>query len=275
MNLLLILVIIVLIFRLTTPDNIQSVNARFESDINKVRSEQVKMETINTELKELNDSIYQLPSPRFDSNVSIEQTLLMRRSRRYYRDQALTSKEISQILWAAYGISQPRNEPYFHSTGGLKTAPSAGALYPLEIYLLSGKISDLPSGLYKYLPNGHLLKKVHNSDLRSGLAQAAFDQLMLQEAPVNLVYTAVFERNTKRYGQRGKNRYVPMDIGHSAENVYLQVEALGLGTCAIGAFDDDKVTQLLNLPPNEEPMYLMPVGYYFDVDDIGEALKEK
>jgi SagB-type dehydrogenase family enzyme len=273
MNLLLIAVIIILIFRLTTADQAQPVKTSSKPDISVERSNQSVMENISTEMKALNDSIYQLPAPRFDSDVSIEQTILKRRSRRYYKDQALTSNQISQILWAAYGITQPRDEPYFHLTGGLKTAPSAGALYPLEIYLLAGNISDVPAGLYKYLPKGHQLKKIHGQDVRSGLAQAAGDQMMIKEAPADLVYTAIFERTTVRYKERGRNRYVPMDIGHSAENVYLQVEALGLGTCAIGAFQDGIVSQVLNLPAAEEPMYIMPIGYYTDVDEIGEISK--
>jgi SagB-type dehydrogenase family enzyme len=273
MNLLLIAVIIILIFRLTTAHQAQPAGTRSEPDINMERSNQSEMAITSIEFEALSDSIYQLPVPRFDSGVSIEQTLLKRRSRRYYTDQALTSSQISQILWAAYGITQARDEPYFQFRGGLRTAPSAGALYPLEIYLLAGNISDVPAGFYKYLPKMHQLKKINGQDIRSGLAGAALDQMMIKEAPVVLVYTAVFERTTVRYKERGRNRYVPMDIGHSAENVYLQVEALGLGTCAIGAFQDSLVRQVLNLPSVEEPMYIMPIGYYTDVDEIGEALK--
>gem|GEM_PF-173775 len=273
MNLLLIAVIIILIFRLTPATTVPPLKYRInkESERNVENTDQSKNE--ENKLTKLNDSIYKLPSPRYDSDISIEYTLANRRSRRTYTNQALNAKEISQILWAAYGITKSYDEPEF-LRGGLKTSPSAGARYPLDIYLLSGNISDLPTGLYKYFPIGHKLKKIHSQDLRPELAQVALDQIMLEEAPADLVYTAVFDRTTSKYGERGKKRYVPMEIGHSAENVYLQTVALGLGTCAVGAFEDNKVKQLLDLPAAEEPMYIMPVGYYKKIDEVKEQLNK-
>jgi SagB-type dehydrogenase family enzyme len=263
MNLLLVAVIIILIFRLTPADQSP------QRQTKEVETKQKKENATNTGSKEfvaLSDSIYQLPEPRYDSDVSVEETMANRRSRRDFKDQALTSAEISQILWAAYGITKPYDEPAF-LRGGLKTAPSAGARYPLEIYLLAGNITDIPVGLYRYIPEGHKLKKIHHRDIRSDLYKAALEQAMIKEAPADLVYTAIFERTTSKYGERGKDRYVPMDIGHSAENVYLQSIALGMGTCAVGAFNDTEVKEVLDLQEKEEPMYIMPIGYYNALDE--------
>jgi len=208
----------------------------------------------------IGDRAIYLPSPQFDGFVSIEKALHERRSRRDFQDREISLENLSQILWAAYGITLP-NTDYPFLGGGFRTAPSAGGRYPLEIYIAVGKVHGLVSGLYKYFPEGHKIKKVINEDIRSELCVAAMGQTMVREAPVSIVYTAVFSRTTERYGQRGRERYVCMDLGHSAENVYLQVEALGLGTCAVAAFSDVKMSEVLQLPKEEEPLYIMPVGY--------------
>ena len=202
------------------------------------------------------DTTFILPEPHFSSEVSIEQTLQKRCSRRHFTSTSLTQKEISQILWAAYGLR------WKNTFAGSKTTPSAGALYPLEIYILIGKVDELPQGLYHYSPANHSIEQLHTRDLRDSLCFAAYHQEMIQTAPVTLVYMANFEKVTYRYGERGIIRYIPMDIGHSAQNVYLQAEAMGLGTCAVGAFDDGQVTEVLSLPDHLTPMYLMPVGHY-------------
>ncbi len=261
MNLLLVAVIIVLIFRLTPAYTSQTAERETIQKSVKTPVEKAEKKEKNSELKILSDSVLQLPNPAFDSEVSVEYALANRRSQRNFTNKALSSREISQILWAAYGVTKPYEKPAF-LRGGLKTAPSAGGRYPLEIYLLAGNIADIPTGLYKYIPAGHQLKKLHSRDVRSELAEAALNQLMLQEAPAGIVYTAIFERNTSKYGDRGRERYVPMDVGHTAQNVYLQATAMGLGTCAVGAFYDDKVAEVLELPDEEEPLMLMPLGYY-------------
>jgi SagB-type dehydrogenase family enzyme len=156
----------------------------------------------------------------------------------------------------------PRHD-YAFLRGGLRTAPSAGARYPLEIYVLAGKVKGIEQGLYKYIPEGHKLIRTTDKDMRSDLCASALNQAMIKEAPAVLLFCAVFERTTERYGNRGRERYVYMDLGHSAENVYLQAEALHMGTCAIGAFNDDQVKAAMNLPEEEEPLYIMPFGYYF------------
>jgi len=200
-----------------------------------------------------------LPKPKTDSRVSVEAALNGRRSVRTYRNKPLSLAEISQILWAAYGVTENiDNVPSLR--GGLKTAPSAGALYPLEIYLVVGSVTNLPSGIYKYLPSEHKLIKISKGDKRIALCRAALGQSMIKNAPASLVFSAVFERTTRKYGKRGRERYVCMDLGHSGQNVYLQAYSLGLGTCAVGAFNDAQVKKVIGMPKEEEPLYLMPLG---------------
>ncbi len=191
-----------------------------------------------------------LPEPRRQSNVSVESALQNRRSVREYRDEPLTLSEVSQLLWAAQGITGPEDK---------RTAPSAGALYPLEVYLVAGRVNDLASGIYHYRPQHHELVRAAEGDNRTKLASAALDQDCVRNAAVTLVLAAVYERITKKYGQRGV-MYVHMEAGHAAENVYLQAVTLNLGTVAVGAFDDEQVKKLLNLPAEEQPLYLLPVG---------------
>lgn len=203
---------------------------------------------------------YQLPSPSLKGSVSIEETLNSRRSRRSFVNEGVTIENLSQILWAAYGVTRPVATPALR--GGLRTAPSAGARYPLEIYAIIGNIPNIEPGVYKYDPQNHKLLLVFPGDIRKELTAAALNQKMVSEAPFSVFYSAIYSRITDRYGERGRERYVCMDLGHSAQNVYLQAEALSLGTCAIGAFNDDLVRTLLQLPDNETPLYIMPIGMY-------------
>jgi SagB-type dehydrogenase family enzyme len=202
-----------------------------------------------------------LPEPRLTSDISVEEALLNRRSIREFKDEALTLEQVSQILWAAYGITEERSSPSF-LRGGLRTAPSAGGLYPLEIYLVVGKVAGLSSGIYKYNSENHTLELISQGDVRKDLAKAALDQEFIAAAPASVFYAADFKRTTQKYGTRGRERYVCMDLGHSAQNVYLQAYALNLGTCAMGAFTDDMVSMVMQLPENEEPLYIMPIGKY-------------
>jgi len=192
----------------------------------------------------------ELPEPRQDSAVSIEETLLKRRSVRHYTGEPLTLQEVSQLLWAAQGTTDPR---------GFRTAPSAGATYPLETYIVVGDVQDLTEGVYRYESAEHKLVKVLDGDCRAQLAGAALGQSWVEEGAISIVFTAIYERTTRRYGDRGI-RYVHMEVGHAAQNVYLQAVALGLGTVVIGAFYDDQVGEILKLPQNEQPLYIMPVG---------------
>ncbi len=191
-----------------------------------------------------------LPEPRLDSDVSLEQALLTRRSVRDYTGEPLSLDEVSQLLWAAQGITDPR---------GFRTAPSAGATYPLETYLVVGNVVNVTPGVYRYDPAQHKLVQVVDGDVMADLAAAALGQSYVEEGAINIVFTAVYERTTHRYGDRGI-RYVHMEVGHAAQNVYLQAVALNLGTVVIGAFQDDQVNQVLNLPGNEQPLYIIPVG---------------
>jgi len=191
-----------------------------------------------------------LPEPRYDSDVSIEETLLKRRSVRDYTGEPLKLWEVSQLLWAAQGIT---------ATWGGRTAPSAGATYPLETYLVVGDVEGLEKGVYKYDPHRHELRKVLDGDKRAELAAAALGQGWVREGAVDIVFTAIYERTTGRYGRRGI-RYVHMEVGHAGQNVYLQAVALDLGTVVIGAFYDNQVKRVLNLPDEEHPLYIMPVG---------------
>lgn len=194
------------------------------------------------------DKEIKLPAPELKSNVSVEEALARRRSIREYKDEPLTLKEIGQLLWSAQGIT---------AGWGGRTAPSAGATYPLEVYLVVGRVESLKPGLYHYLPSSHGLVKMIDGDLRRQLALAALGQDMIEMAPVTIVIAALFRRTTARYGERGI-RYVHIEVGHAGENIYLQAEALGLATVAVGAFSDRGVKEVLKL--EEEPLYLMPVG---------------
>jgi SagB-type dehydrogenase family enzyme len=200
-----------------------------------------------------------LPQPDGDGKYPVEKALAERRSVRTYSSEPLSLAEVSQLLWAAYGVTQPL--PGIPELGGgFRAAPSAGALYPLELYLVAGAVTGLEPGIYRYRPARHDLILVLTGDRRRPLLFAALGQTMVRDAPASLVYSAVFSRNMGKYGQRGRRRYVCMDLGHSAENVYLQCGSLGLGTCGIGAFHDDALRLVVRMPEEEEPLYIMPVG---------------
>lgn len=197
-----------------------------------------------------------LPDPSLAGTMSVEEALYKRRSVREYSKKALTLQQASQLLWASYGVTEISRRGR-----ELKTAPSAGATYPLEIYLMAGNVEGLSPGLYRYLPSTHSLQAERLGDFRPGAEDASYNQEMIEDAPATIVFSAVYERTTSRYGQRGRDRYVCMDLGHSAQNLYLQTTAMGLITCAIGAFDDAAMQGVLQLPKEEEILYLMPVGY--------------
>lgn len=191
-----------------------------------------------------------LPAPALAGDLSVEEALAKRRSRRSYSGEPLTLAEVSQLLWAAQGITDP---------GGHRTAPSAGALYPLEVYLLAGEVRGLPAGVYKYRPPSHDLVRLLEGDQRRALYAAALQQEAIGEAAAVIVFAAVYERTTQKYGQRGE-RYVHMEIGSAAQNVYLQAEALGIGAVFIGAFYDEEVKTALGMPAEEQPLGVMPLG---------------
>ena len=191
-----------------------------------------------------------LPEPSYTGNTSVEVALSKRRSIRDYSGENLSLDEVSQLLWAAQGITAP---------WGGRTAPSAGALYPLELYVVVGDVEGIDKGVYKYSREEHELEKVKEGDIRAELADAAGGQECIRDAAIDLVFTAVYERTTRKYGERGI-RYVHMEAGHAAQNVYLQAVSLDLGTTVIGAFIDDRVKELVNAEEQEKTLYIMPVG---------------
>ncbi len=201
-----------------------------------------------------------LPAPRLDGTVSIEAALANRRSIRSYVEKPLALEETSQLLWAAYGITKTRENPPAFLRGGLRTAPSAGGRYPLDIYLAAFDVTGLPDGIYYYKSETHRLVRVAEGDRRDEVSKACFDQPHFKTASAAIVYSAVYERTMVKYGQRGRDRYVCMDLGHSAENVYLEAYALKVGTCALGAFDDLRLKKAVGMTRAEEPLYVMPLG---------------
>jgi len=186
-----------------------------------------------------------LPAPRLDGEMSLEEAIANRRSVREFTEERLSLEEISQLLWAAQGITDPR---------GLRAAPSAGALYPLELYVA------VAEAVYHYLPTGHALQVLWQEDLRREFWQAGLRQGALQEAPAIFVVTGVYQRTEAKYGERAE-RYVKLEAGHAAQNILLQAVALELGAVPIGAFYDDQVQAALALPLDHQPLYLIPVGH--------------
>ncbi len=192
----------------------------------------------------------ELPAPVTRGTVSVEEALQARRSVRAYADTPLTLAQLGQILWAAQGIT---------SADGHRTAPSAGATYPLELYVVVGNVTGLPAGVYKYRPQGHELVPHLDGDVRATLARAAVRQGWVTQAPVTLAITAVPERTRARYADR-TDRFVAIEVGHVGQNVYLEAVALGLGTVMAGAIVDDSVAAVLKLDPAERPLAVMPLG---------------
>lgn len=186
----------------------------------------------------------QLPAPARRGGLSVEDAIAGRRSVRAFAADPLDLGAISQLLWAAQGLTSPE---------GQRAAPSAGACYPLALLLVCA------AGVFRYEPGSHSLTKTQAEDLRMALADAALGQHFVAEAPVVLVFAATYECTTSRYGERGR-RYVHIDLGHAGQNLHLQAVSLGLASVPVGAFHDDAVARVLDLPPDQAPLYLIPVG---------------
>ena len=193
----------------------------------------------------------ELPAPRTAEGLSVETALSSRRSVRQFADTALTTDEVAQLLWAAQGITR---------TGGYRTAPSAGALYPLEVLVALGPGGDLPAGVYRYDPGRHALIKTADGDRRAELSRAALGQGSVRGAPAVAVICAVFQRVTRKYGDRGM-QYTFQESGHAAQNIHLQAVSLGLGSVPVGAFRGDPVREVLGADENEVPVYIIPIGH--------------
>ena len=191
-----------------------------------------------------------LPDPITDGTVSLEKTLSLRRSVRNYIQQPLSLEEVSQLLWAGQGINDER---------GFRTAPSAGATYPLELFVLVNNVEGLRKGIYHYHVRDHQMEMIDEREIEAELARAALSQSMISEAGIVVVFAAIYERTTNRYNERGI-RYIHNEVGHVGQNIHLQAAALNLGTVAIGAYRDEEVEALLNLGEEYHVLYLMPVG---------------
>ena len=190
-----------------------------------------------------------LPEVRRDGEVSVERALATRRSLRSYSQEGLSLEEVGQVLWSAQG-----------ATDRGRTAPSAGALYPIELYLVAGDVDELEPAVYRYHPAAHAVEPVVAGDLRARLREAALGQAWVGSPPAVLVVAGAVERTAAKYGSRAE-RYVLIEAGAVAENVYLQCESLGLATVLVGAFTDEAVNGVLALPEGEEAYVLMPLAH--------------
>ncbi len=191
--------------------------------------------------------------PKTHGSTSVEEALARRRSIREFATKSLTIEQVMQLLWAAQGITLKEY--------GFRTAPSAGGTYPLEIYVVTkpSGVEGLEGGVYHYEPKDHRLVERITGDFSGQLMAAALDQEWVGSAPVNFVIAASFDRTTGKYGERGV-RYVWLETGHAAQNIYLQAVALGLGNVVIGAFHDAEVQRILQLSDREKPAYVIPIG---------------
>jgi SagB-type dehydrogenase family enzyme len=185
--------------------------------------------------------------------MSLEEAINRRRSIRDFTSEPLTLVQLSQILQAAGGISGTKR--------GRRTVPSAGATYPLEIFVLCGQncVTGLAAGIYHYNVDTHSLTLHQKGDARLELSRAALSQSFIYDAPADIVICAEYERTARRYGNRAE-RYIHFEVGHAGQNIHLQATALGLGTVAVGAFSDEKVREVLHLEKSLNPLYIMPIG---------------
>jgi SagB-type dehydrogenase family enzyme len=200
------------------------------------------------------EGVLLLPKAKRKGTVSVEEAIQSRRTRRNFLDRPLDLETLSQLLWAAQGITGKE--------GYLRAAPSAGGLYPLDVYAVvgSGGVEGLKPGVYHYLPPNHELEAITPGDLRKEMSQACLGQGWMARAPVSFVITAEYSRIESKYGPRAE-RYSSMEVGHAGQNIFLQAEALGLGAGIVGAFDDDRLAKVLHLHRTHHPLIVMPVGY--------------
>jgi SagB-type dehydrogenase family enzyme len=185
-----------------------------------------------------------LPSPAAFGAISLEQAIWKRRSMRAFRPDPLPVATIGQLLWAGQGVTSP---------DGKRAAPSAGALYPLELYAVT------PGEVMHYLPDGHRVQTRVVSDLRPALSADAVGQSSVAAAPVVIVVAAVPSRTTPRYGSQAEE-FIQIEVGHAAENILLQAAALGLAAVPVGSLNPSGAAATLALPADQTVLYLIPVG---------------
>ncbi len=200
------------------------------------------------------DASISLPKPSFDGKISVEKAIKGRRTVRDFEEKSLSLGQLSQLLWAGQGVTD--------SLERKRAVPSAGALYPLDIYVLIGEkgVEKMEGGVYRYLPKEHSLLRIAKGDRRREIALASLSQMWMARPPVIFIITAEYRRITGKYGERGI-RYALIEVGHAGQNLFLQAEALGLGAGIVGAFKDSEVSSIAGLPPQHEPLLIMPVGY--------------
>ncbi len=194
-----------------------------------------------------------LPKPGYEG-LSLEEALRTRRSIRDYPDKLLSLNALSQLLFAAQGITAQDGDLM------LRTAPSAGALYPIEIYIVVNKVAGLERGIYHYAVPDHSLELIQKGNFRKKIIGCALDQEMAGKSDVTFILTAIFQRTTWKYGERGY-RYAYMEAGHIGQNIALQTASLGLGAVGIGAFYDDDINKLIGIDgTSEAALYIYAVG---------------
>jgi len=214
-----------------------STTTSIQGDTNALTSPALQIATTNLKL----------PEPRLKSEVSLEEALYKRRSIRQYADSPLTLSDVSQLLWAAQGITD--------SSKGGRTAPSAVAIYPLEIYLVAGNVESLAPGIYRYIPEGHELLKIKDGDSRADLGT----QSTIKKAAIDLIIVANYKKVPERFGVNS-TKWVYLEGGHIAQNICLQATALNLGTVTVGGFSEEQVKSLLGIPADMGILYVLPVG---------------
>ena len=209
---------------------------------------------VGKENKESREGVMKLPPPGTAGNVSVEQAINQRRTVRKFASRPLDADQLSQLLWAAQGITGKR--------GFKRAAPSAGALYPMDIYAVVGQdsVEKMEAGVFHYQPDGHSLSLVTPSDVREKVARAALSQMWIARAPLSMVITAEFKRVTIKYKKRGVI-YAVIEAGHMGQNLFLQAEALGLKAGIVGAFHENKLIEAVGIPASHEPLVVMPIGY--------------
>lgn len=200
------------------------------------------------------EAVMKLPQPKTEGTVSVEQAIKQRRTVRAFLQQALDLNQLSQLLWAAHGITE--------NNGFKRAAPSAGALYPMDVYVVVGQnsVMQIEAGVYHYEPRGHFLSLIAKSDLRDVIVRASLSQAWIAKAPISFIITAEYKRVTVKYGKRGV-RYAMIEAGHMGQNLFLQAGAMGFKAGIVGAFHDKELIDVMNIPLSHEPLLIMPVGY--------------
>lgn len=212
---------------------------------------QAELENLRAELQKVRVELEQTKKElAATKSGTLEELLWQRQSVREYSGEPLTREEVMKLLWAGQGITRP---PRY------RTAPSAGALYPLELYVVVGNVQGLKPGVYKYEPAANDIRLVKEGDVRRSLATAALSQSWVEQGAIDIIIAAVYQRTKAKYGERGE-RYVHIEVGHAAQNICLQAAALGLGLVTVGAFDDARVAEIVGLARDEAPLYIIPVG---------------